>query len=354
MVLPPIVDSHVHFWDPFAIGGTSAEAARAFQSDPSLATRTFEETADAAHRAVVVTPEYLLQPQLPEDLSRDLLLDAGASLAAVIHVQSGRAWTDPVAETRWVDGLPFGQAGAPRLDGIVGLADPRAHNFADLLDRHAEASGRFCGVRAMTNWHPDPGVVSSQAEPGVLASPEFLRGFAHLVERDLTFDAWVYSQQLNEVSVLADEYPDARIVIDHLGTPVGALGPYGTGTGSTAAARKEIVRQWEDGMRALAAKPNTFAKMSGLAFPPLGLGPGWRNGVNDDLLALLAFVLTTFGPSRVLFGSNFPMDKPLATYASIVETVVAAAAAHGTDALRAVFAATAAAVYRTPTSAGAG
>ena len=54
---------------------------------------------------------------------------------------------------------------------------------------------------------------------------DFRRGFAELSRRGLTFEAWCYHTQINEVTNLARAFPETKIILDHFGGPLGT-GPY--------------------------------------------------------------------------------------------------------------------------------
>jgi predicted TIM-barrel fold metal-dependent hydrolase len=294
----------------------------------------------------------VLRPYLPPDYLRDvatLHATLGLQVDAAIHVEASWHSDDPVEETRWVAALPFGRDGAPRLAAIVGHADPRQPGFADVLDRHLAASDRFRGIRCMGAWHPDSKVRDWSDGEGVLRSPEFLRGFAALAERGLTFDAYVFSQQLADVAVLARQHPDTTIVLDHYAPLVGWLGPMGRTTGRSDAERAELLARWREDITALAEHPNVVAKHSGLAFPPLGFGrPGIdRAGLARNLRPLVEHVTDAFGEDRVMFGSNFPMDKAVTSYETIVGALLDILAPRGDALLAKVFRENAERVYRT-------
>jgi predicted TIM-barrel fold metal-dependent hydrolase len=191
----------------------------------------------------------------------------------------------------------------------------------------------------MTTWHPDRKVKRWAATEGVLRSPGFLRGFAALAERGLTFDAYVYSNQLADVGVLATEYPETTIVLDHYAPPVGWLGPMGRGTGRTAAERDALLARWHDDLAALAPHDNVVAKHSGLAFPVLGLkevGLG-RAALAERVAPLVHHTTDVFGEDRLVFGSNFPMDKAVTSYDVVVGALVDLLAPRGETLLRKVF-----------------
>lgn len=348
-VLPTtIVDSHVHLWDPLRGAPDSGGSAELYRDDPETALRTFAEHTPSQHQAIVLAPETMLGAYLPKNLTQDSARPGrpvSSSVTGLIHVQSGRAWEEPVAETAWLSTLTE-QPSESSVVGIVALADPRRPDVADLLDRHAEASGRLCGIRLMTTWHPDPGVVSAAEAPGILSTPKFLNGFAAVAERGLSFDTWVYSHQIEDVVRLAREYPQTTVIVDHLATPVGALGPFGESTGVTPRERARILAQWREGMAEAAAEPNVVVKASGIAFPALGFSDHQDLSTLQDLVGpLVEQALHHFGADRVMFGSNYPIDRPVADYVDLVRIVADVAAARDRTAVEKVFSSNASRIY---------
>ena len=350
-VVPGIVDAHIHQWDPFTTPREGSRVARAYKRAPGLVERIFPLLAGQANREGLVTARHVLRPYLPADYAtdvRDVPAAVGAPVEALIHVEASWHGPDPADETRWVEALPFGEDGTPRLAAIVGHADPRAADFAATLDAHRAASERFRGIRCMAAWHPDPKVRNWSDGPGILRAPEFLRGFAALAERELTFDAYVYSHQLRDVRVLAEEYPDTTIVLDHFAPLVGWLGPMGRATGQTDAERAEIFSHWQNALAALAEHRNVVAKLSGFAFPALGLQEAriGRAALAELAAPLIDHTVDSFGGDRVIWGSNFPMDKAISTYVDVAGALADVLAPRGPDLLARVFRANALRAYR--------
>ena len=271
-----------------------------------------------ANREFIRDPQYVLNPYLPADYRQD---SAPARVGTVVHVEAG--WQaegplGPVGETRWVSALPFGVSGAPVLGAIVVHADPSQPKIAELLDAHLEASALVRGVRCMGSHSTDPGIMNWTGPAHLFTKPAFLRGFAAVAERELSFDMWVDGEQLPDTVVLAREYPDTTFVLDHYGTPVGVLGPQGEHTGGTAAQRKSILQRWRDDISALAELPNVVAKHSGTGMSVLGTGPLPPERLRDAVAPLIIHLDEAFGPERTLWSSNYPIDKPnLALPASI-------------------------------------
>jgi predicted TIM-barrel fold metal-dependent hydrolase len=350
-IVPGIIDAHIHQWDPFTTPREASRLAPLYRRAPGLFERLLPVLLPQPKRELVRTARHVARPYLPADYAADVagtVAAVGVPVEAAIHVQAGWHGPDQAEETAWVAGLPFGADGNPGLAAIVGNADPRDPGCGALLDAHAEASDRFRGVRSMTTWHPDKGVMDWIDEPEVMRSAAFLRGFAAIAERGLTFDAYVYSAQLPEVVVLAREYPETTIVLDHYAPPVGICGPMGRSTGRTEAERRELLARWRDDLTTLAEScPNVVAKHSGLAFPTLGhREPLDRRQVAERVAPLVEHTTAVFGPDRLVFVSNFPMDKSIATYADVVGALVDLLAPGGPDLLRKVFRENAQRVYR--------
>ena len=64
---------------------------------------------------------------------------------------------------------------------------------------------------------------------------------------------------------------------------------------------------WSNGLKKLAALPNVYCKIS-------GLGMFDHDWTVDSLKPVFDAVVDTFGASRCMLGSNFPVDKLYTTY----------------------------------------
>ncbi|MFR9753454.1 amidohydrolase family protein [Nocardia sp. 004] len=346
-----IVDAHIHQWNPFTNPREYGTLAKVFRMLPIPVGMT-RYLAPRRERRFAGDPFIFLRPYLPADYRADA---GNTPIDVVTHVEA--AWAQPgplgkAGETTWLAGLPLREA--PRLGAIVAGGDPAAPGFAELLDAHATASPLLRGIRTMTAVHPDPEVRPFLDTAGGLTSTAFLNGFAQLAERGLSFDAWVYSHTIPEVTALAERYPEVPIVLDHLGTPAGVLGPFGKHTGTHPGMRRQLLTRWRDDLTALAAQPNVVAKVSGLMMPVLGhpVPPPGKSTPVQDLVdrigPLVEHALDVFGADRLIWGSNFPVDKPVTTIAGSVEAIATVITGHGGGhkELEQVFRTTAQRVYR--------
>jgi L-fuconolactonase len=147
---------------------------------------------------------------------------------------------------------------------------------------------------------------------GEMMSPAFREGFAELVKRGLTFDGWMFHPQLPELLDLARAFPDAKIVLDHLG---GAIG-----VGRFAADPEGKLAAWRIDMEALAACPNVVLKLGGVNMPYTRLDatdeprPHTSRQVADLQRDLFLNAIDLFGPERCMFESNFPVDMRSISY----------------------------------------
>ena len=262
-----------------------------------------------------------------EDFLADL--QSGHNIRQTVFVQcfsmyraDGPAELRSLGETEFVNGAAAMSASGKYGDtracaGIVGTVDLRRGRAArELLDRHiAVAGGRFKGVRQIAAWDADEEVLpaSRAPPPDLLQQPAFREGFACLDPAGLSFDAWVYHTQLDQVLDLARAFPGTRIILDHVGGPLGVA--------RFAGRRDEARAEWSRAIGHLAECPNIFVKLGGLAMriggfdfhrapdPPSShdLAAAWRPYVDR--------CIQSFGPHRCMFESNFPVDKGSCSYA---------------------------------------
>lgn len=337
-----IVDPHIHQWDPKTTPRGTTVLAKLLDRWPELYLKVGNALIPRPIHDFVGDPATVLLPYMPLDIARDA---ASSGVDTVVHVEAG--WTGSgvlgaVGETRWLDALGFEAAGL-KLGAIVAHADLRSAKIDALLAAHVAASPKMRGIRHMASHHPSRAVFDWSKRPHLYTEAEFLHGFERLVARDLSFDAWVYSAQLPDVTALAKRFPEARIVLDHVGTPVGVGGPV-SDVGATADERARILGAWREDLARLAEHKNVSAKISGLAMPVLGFGFHTRaqdqvptvDELFERFAPLVRHALDVFGVPRCFFASNFPMDKVSAPYERILAAYVRLAAERGSQAPRAL------------------
>ena len=173
--------------------------------------------------------------------------------------------------------------------GVVGWADVASPQFAQVLAA-LTATGRLVGVRHQALTEADPA--------GWLSSRAVRRGLADLERAGLPFDLIVRPEHFSAVAAVARAHPSLWLVLDHLGKPPIASGE---------------LEPWARGLRQLADLPNLSCKLSGLHTIA---APGWTY---PDLAPFLDVALTSFGPDRILFGSDWPVCTQAASYVEAVD-----------------------------------
>lgn len=242
----PIVDSHLHVWD-LSRGGYHW-----------------------------LGPQHgvLYRSFTPDEAAAEL---AAAGVGSAVLVQADNS----VADTAFLLGVAdrFGF-----VAGVVGwVALDHTATAAEQLDRYGRHA-RFRGVRHLV--HVDP-------RDDFLALPSVRDSLRLLPERGLAFDvpdAW--PRHLAAVADLADAVPELTVVVDHLAKP-----PRGT----------DQFTAWSRAIRAVAARPNTVGKVSGLQMP----GQPFTAAA---LRPVLDVALDAFTPSRLMYGGDWPMTVPAGGY----------------------------------------
>ena len=292
-----IVDAHHHFWDLAAVEypWLMARGVRRFFGDPTSIQRNYVAV-DLRHDAA---PVELLQ---------------------TVHVQVGCAPGSELAETRWLDQQAC-HTGLP--SAIVAAVDLTRDDVDIQLDAQLAASARVRGARQIVGREPIDDLRTGVGR--VLGDPHFVRGLRRLAAHDLTFDLQLSAPQLTDVARLLAVTPDLAVALCHGGSPWDQ---------SIAG-----LQQWRAGLEQLAKLPRLYCKLSGLSM----FMPTWQE---SQYIAIATVILDIFGPERVMFGSNFPVDGLHRSYGEIFAASQAAVRPYGDAALNAVFGANARAFYR--------
>jgi L-fuconolactonase len=256
--MPLTIDSHHHFWQltrPFNYSWLDAPALAPIRRD-----------------------------FLPEDLEPHL---RAAGVDRTIFVQTQHN----VEENRWVLGL------AEKFDfiaGVVGWVDLAVPACEEQVIEF-KAHPKFVGVRHVTQDEP---------EDDFIVRPDVLRGLKVLERHCVPFDLLFYVKHLRHVPALARQLPALPMVIDHLAKP---------------RIREHVTDDWLPHLRAAAAFPNVYCKLSGMVTEA-----EWKRWTVDDLKPYVSAALEWFGPERCMFGSDWPVCELAGTYEQVYQALVEA------------------------------
>jgi L-fucono-1,5-lactonase len=217
----------------------------------------------------------------PDDLVPELLA-AGIDRTILVQTISSLEETRGFLETAVT--VPF-------ISGVIGWVDLTDRGVGDTLDTMRGGPGGewLVGIRHQVHDEPDP---------DWLLRPDVRRGLAAIEAAGLAYDLLVRSRELPAALVVAREMPGLRFVIDHLAKP-----PIRTGASEP----------WVSLIRPFGELSNVWCKLSGLvteADPTR-----WQVA---DLAPHTEIALETFGPQRLLFGSDWPVCLLAASYADVV------------------------------------
>jgi predicted TIM-barrel fold metal-dependent hydrolase len=278
----PIVDTHTHFYDPQRPQGVPWPS----KDDKSLYRRVLPEHFEAFAKPLGVTGTVVVEAS---------------------------PW---VEDNQWV--LDLAEKDKFIL-GLVGNLSPGTPEFAGHLKRFA-ANPLFRGIR-----------VNAGPLKAGLENPEFLADIKRLLDADLELDINGGPELLPLVDRLASKLPELRIVINHLAN-VKIDGP-------------RLDPEWVSGMKAAAAHPQVFLKVSALVESAARDG---RKVPRDPeyYRPILESVWTSFGKDRLIYGSNWPVSDPAADYATVLKIVTTFFNDKGGDASALFFSKNAKAAYR--------
>ena len=193
-----------------------------------------------------------------------------------------------IEETRWLLELA---ASSPFIRGVVGWVDLQSPEIRSQLRTFA-GDPKLVGVRH---------VVQGESDDRFLLRPEFLRGISILEEFDLAYDILIYTRHLPVAAEFVQRFPRQRFVLDHLAKP-----PIKSGS----------LHPWAEGIRELAAFPNVSCKLSGLVTEA-----DWHHWKADDMAPYLDVAFETFGPQRLMIGSDWPVCTVAGSYGRAMSVV---------------------------------
>jgi len=260
----PVIDTHLHLWDPARLN------------------YPWHKVVTAMNRPFLL-PDY---KQASETIPIESMVFVQCDCAA----DQSRDEVAMVSEFAKID---------PRLRGIVAFA---------ALERGSEIESELAwladqplvkGVRRITQGEPDADFCLSE---------NYIAGTRLLAKYNLSCDLCITHSQLAAATNLAASCPDVRFILDHLGKPdikAGLLDP------------------WREDMKRLAAEPNTWCKLSGVVTEA-----DHDHWTTADIEPYVLHAIDCFGPDRIIYGGDWPVvtlacdyHKWFSTISSILESI---------------------------------
>jgi predicted TIM-barrel fold metal-dependent hydrolase len=255
---PQYVDTHIHLYDPTRPEGVPWPAK---------------------------DDELLYKPTLAIDYLKAI---AGTPMTGAIVVEC----SPRVEDNQWC--LDQIKVNEDFFDGVVGRLLPDDKDFERHLERFAKTNF-FRGIR----W-------SSDEVRTALKTEDHLKRLKALADASCVLEVNGSPEVLTLAAQLAEKLPDLRIIVNHLG--------------NVAIDGKDPPETWVQGMKAAAVHANIWCKLSGLVD-----STGKREGKAPTDLAFYRKVLDvawdTFGRTKLLYGSNWPVSNHFAKFATTFDIV---------------------------------
>jgi L-fuconolactonase len=245
----PIIDSHIHLFDPARPQGAPYSGPTAPGASP-----------------IAAYPERYRRLAVP------------LGVVGAIKVEAS-PW---IEDNLWV--LEVAQRD-PIIVGVVGNLEPDKPEFPEYLERYHK-NPLFRGIRYGNLWGRD---ITKQS-----TNPDFISGLKRLAQADLVMDTANPRVPLLEAMLrISDAVPRLRIVIDHLP----ALDPAEADQAAYDAALQEAGK-----------RPQIFVKLSEI----IHRVNGQTSTELSTYRARLDTLMGVFGEDRVLFGSDWPNSDGVA------------------------------------------
>ena len=260
MPIFPIVDTHLHIWDP----------------------------------------KLLYYPWLEEVplLNKAYLIDGYREASGeievekMVFVQAEVDFAQYREETEWVSEVAKED---PGIEGIVSWAPlEKGEEVASELEA-LSANPLVKGIRR---------IIQFESDPEFCLLPDFVRGVQLLHEFDLSFDICINHTQMPNIIRMVEQCPKERFILDHIGKPD---------------IKNQLFDPWREQLARLAAFPNVSCKVSGLVTEA-----DHKNWKPEDLKPYIDHVLECFGFDRIMYGGDWPVAYQATKYPRWVETLESA------------------------------
>ncbi len=214
---------------------------------------------------------------LPEDLQP--LLEQ-QQLDGCVAVQASQSELETLFLLDLANKYPF-------IKGVVGWVDLRSPGVQERLE-YFSAFPKLKGFRH---------IVQAEPQDDFLLRKDFCRGIALLQQYQFTYDILIHPRHLKYANEFVQQFPDQPFVIDHLAKPF---------------IKEQVWNDWKKDMEAIAQHAHVHCKLSGMVTEA-----NWKQWQQNDFSIYIETILDSFGPGRIMFGSDWPVCLVAADYAQV-------------------------------------
>jgi len=184
-------------------------------------------------------------------------------------------------------------AGSERIAGVVGWIDLTSPTIAEQLQSF-KGRKKLCGFRHL---------VQDESDDRYLLREDVVRGISAIGDAGFTYDLLLYPRQLPAAIELVARFPKQKFVLDHCAKPF---------------IKAHQFEPWAMHIRELAQFPHVCCKLSGLITEA-----DWHSWQPADLRPYLDLVVEAFTPSRLMFGSDWPVCLLAGEYRAVKHSIEA-------------------------------
>lgn len=257
MTSTPIIDSHMHLWNPTHLNYAWLDEVPPIKS-----------------------------PFLPDDYR---MAHGDHDVQAMVFVQCDCDRSQNVEEANWVASLA---AGEPRIKGVVAFAPLEEGGAADVQLSQLQQIPLVKGIRRL---------IQSEDDPTFCIQPGFVQGVQALAKYDWPFDICIMHHQLESTIQLVRQCPNVRFVLDHVGKPGIKAG---------------LVEPWKGHINELAGMENVHCKISGMVTEA-----DHHAWTAEQLKPYVDHIIEQFGTHRIMFGGDWPVVTLACPLAKWIDTI---------------------------------
>jgi len=207
------------------------------------------------------------QDFLPKNLALEL---DKSGVEGVVSVQARQS----LEETEWLldlsDQYDF-------IKGIVGWLPILKKSFEKNLDQFALNRN----LKALRH------VIHDEKDELFILRKDFNRGIKLLKKYNLVYDILIFEKHLPQTIAFVDMHPDQVFVLDHIAKPL---------------IKQNIISPWRDYIFELSKRDNVYCKISGLVTEA-----DYGDWTDKQLQIYMDIVFDSFGPEKLMFGSDWPV-----------------------------------------------
>lgn len=263
-----MIDAHHHLWDLSAVSypWLMARGVERFFGDPTPIQRNY------------LFDEFRLEAE-------------AVSVSASVHIQVGAE--NSMTEARWVQSVADFNPDWP-LKQVV-FCDLTAPDLDAQLDTFQELPS-VVGVRQIVGRAPGEDALTGTNE--LLDDPAFVAGLQNAGRRGLSFDLQLIPELMEKTANILSQASETSVALCHAGSP------HDRSASGLA--------QWAEQLRALSNLKHVTCKLSGLGM----FDHDWNR---NTIRPIIETCIDQFGAHRVMFGSNFPVDKLYSNYETLIQ-----------------------------------